>query len=188
MRPSRPRKSHRRMAIHTRRMDHLREMDLPLIIRTIQDADRALEYYHYFHDAFVKVFTIKANDILEDESAVADGNNLPPSQAVTGLFDVMMHLQLVWSDSMAEAGGMKNVVLATFFDVKDLCLDLRVPVGNFTSWNLMGLSISEARRHCEADDRPPFVLIAEWNWLKKDEPWSTRRTELFCFEHAEFEG
>ena len=125
-----------------------------------------------FHDSFIKTFAVTSRDVFENGV-----------QSVTGAFDVRIDFALY--KSRCNEKTIVELVTGEFQNAKDIVLDLRLPLGLFTSWNIDKLTIVSAEEDTRKDGAG-FALEVERGFCVDNTSWICKKTRLFRFSVAEF--
>ena len=135
---------------------------MKFIIKTIDDAQNALDYFNHFHDGLIKELSMVSRDELGDDG----------SQSCTGQFDISLGIRHQNYPSVNKESC--RVIGATFVDARNISLAFG-DVGE-CDWNILAISVKP--------DADRFRFILERNILV-DGKWCTRKEMLFTFAWAD---
>ena len=135
---------------------------MKFIIKTIDDAQNALDYFNHFHDGLIKELSMVSRDELGDDG----------SQSCTGQFDISLGIRHQNYPSYNKESC--RVIGATFVDARNISLAFG-DVGE-CDWNILAISVKP--------DADRFRFILERNILV-DGKWCTRKEKLFTFAWAD---
>ena len=157
-----------------------------LRINNPADAEEVIEYFNGFHDGFIKRLEVTSRDTF----ALAEPGDPSIAHELTGKFDVKIDIAH-YNYGVDGLQPFDRAIRCGFFDVHDLCLDLR-GVGE-SDWPIKVVEIeaaagqeSGAELNAEASSDRRFALVFHWSHLV-DNQWSTRSAQLLTFAAAEFE-
>ena len=140
-------------------------------VRNLQEAQNALEYFNYFHDAFIKKLSITSADRFEKRGV----------QATSGVFQV----EILFSHYNFQLGEPppEQIVRATFQWVKDFQVSIR---GVSYEWSVNRVEFSETDRTLEDNRVESCLALILWQpRLNNQREWEHEEVVRFTFGSGE---
>lgn len=155
-------------------------MKFPL--KSAADAVEVLEYFNWFHDAFIKNFTVNSLDRF-----VAAKSLKPPAdiQCESGC-GYQVRIDFAHYNYKMGKRNAKRIIRATFSNPEDILFDLTLPPGSSSARTIQKVEIAPTIVRAP-EERATLDLFVVWNVVLNDRAWHTVRAKVLRFDHAQFQ-